>query len=248
MPVYTADALIVRTYKLGEVDRVVVFLTSDRGKKRGVAKGARRARSRFSGGLEPLTRAVVAYFERENRDLVQLNYVDPRRSPLAARDPAALDYVGYFAELIDAWAAESNPNGRLYRLGASIVEALAVGAPVGRLARYFEYWLLRLEGVYPSIAACHRCTVDLRQSGARLGPHDVGFLCPRCGRASSGVDVSPEALEFLRSAAETPPQRVGEIRLSQNAARELQVAHQLLLAAHLDKELKSVRVLREIGA
>ena len=46
MPLYTADALVLRTYKLGEADRIVVFLTRDRGKKRGVAKGARRAKSR----------------------------------------------------------------------------------------------------------------------------------------------------------------------------------------------------------
>ena len=51
MPVYTTEALVLRTYKLGEADRIVVFLTRDRGKKRGVAKGARRPKSRFTGGL-----------------------------------------------------------------------------------------------------------------------------------------------------------------------------------------------------
>ena len=83
MPVYTSEALILRTYKLGEADRIVVFLTRDRGKKRGVAKGARRARSRFAGALEPMTRAGVAYYEREQRDLVRINYVEPQRSPLS---------------------------------------------------------------------------------------------------------------------------------------------------------------------
>ena len=53
MPLYTADALILRTYKLGESDRIVVFLTRDRGKKRGVAKNARQSRRRFGGALEP---------------------------------------------------------------------------------------------------------------------------------------------------------------------------------------------------
>ncbi len=81
--VYKSDALILRTYKLGEADRIVVFLTRDRGKKRGVAKGARRPKSRYTGALEPLTRGEVAYFEREQRELVQLNYVDVVRSPLA---------------------------------------------------------------------------------------------------------------------------------------------------------------------
>ena len=91
MPVYQAEALILRTYKLGEADRIVVFLTRDRGKKRGVAKGARRPKSRYIGALEPMTRAGVAYYEREQRELVRLNFVEPTRSPLSGsgRRPGA---------------------------------------------------------------------------------------------------------------------------------------------------------------
>jgi recombinational DNA repair protein (RecF pathway) len=59
-----------------------VFLTRDRGKKRGVAKGARRQRSKFAGALEPLTEVQVAYFEKERRELVGLNYAETVRSPL----------------------------------------------------------------------------------------------------------------------------------------------------------------------
>ena len=69
MPLYTADALILRTYKLGESDRLVVFLTRDRGKKRGVAKNASQSRRRFGGALEPLTCGRVGYFEKERREL-----------------------------------------------------------------------------------------------------------------------------------------------------------------------------------
>src|SRR6476660_310344 len=148
MPLHASDAVILRTYALGESDRIVVFLTRDRGKKRGVAKNARQSRRRFGGALEPMTCGRVAYFERERRDLVSLNYVEPVRSPLSAAEGEALGYVGYFAELIDEWAPEANPNETLFRLGASIVDALAAGVPVEPLARYFEYWLLRLQGVY----------------------------------------------------------------------------------------------------
>jgi len=93
MPLYTTEAVILRTYKLGEADRIVVFLTRDRGKKRGVAKGARRPLSRFAGALEPLTRVSVAYFEREHRELVSLNYAEPEQSPLASSDARTLGYV-----------------------------------------------------------------------------------------------------------------------------------------------------------
>src|SRR5436309_3245048 len=148
MPLYTTDALILRSYALGESDRLVVFLTRDRGKKRGVAKNARQSRRRFGGALEPLTCGRVAYLERERRDLVRIDYVEVTRSPLSAADGEALGYVGYFAELIDEWAQEADPNETLFRLGASMVEALAAAVPIEPLARYFEYWLLRLQGVY----------------------------------------------------------------------------------------------------
>src|ERR1051325_10800832 len=120
MPLYTTDALILRTYKLGESDRIVVFLTRDRGKKRGVAKNARQSRRRFGGALEPMTCGRVTYRERERRGLVLLQDVSPIRSPLAASDGEALGYVGYFAELLDECAQENDPNETLFRLGASI--------------------------------------------------------------------------------------------------------------------------------
>src|SRR5215471_16432147 len=127
MPQYTTDALILRTYQLGESDRIVVFLTRDRGKKRGVAKNARQSRRRFGGALEPMTCGRVAYFERERRELVSLRHVELLRSPFGAAHADALGYIGYFAELLDEWAPEGDPNEALFRLGASIVEALGGG-------------------------------------------------------------------------------------------------------------------------
>jgi DNA repair protein RecO (recombination protein O) len=209
MPLHTTDALILRTYKLGESDRIVVFLTRDAGKKRGVAKNARQSRKRFGGALEPLTLGRVGYMERERRDLVALHYVEPVRSPMAAVDGAALGHAEYFAELIDEWAQESDPNETLFRLGASIVDAMAEGVPIDPLARYFEYWLLRLQGVY--------------EADARL---------------------SPAANAFLGAARAASPRAVGSIGVSHGALRELEAAHRALITTHLEKELKSVRVLR----
>ena len=211
MPVYTTDALILRTYKLGESDRIVVFLTRDRGKKRGVAKNARQSRRRFGGALEPMTCGRVSYFERERRDLVSLHYVEQVRSPLSAVDGEALGYVGYFAELIDEWAQEADPNETLFRLGASMVEAIAAGVPIEPLARYFEYWLLRLQGVYEP---------------------DAG--------------LTDEAKAFLASARTCSPFGLADVAVSRSVLRELEATHRALIAMHLEKDLKSARVLREM--
>jgi DNA repair protein RecO (recombination protein O) len=211
MPLHTTDALILRTYKLGESDRIVVFLTRDRGKKRGVAKNARQSRRRFGGALEPMTYGRVGYVERERRELVRLDYVEQLRSPLSAVDGEALGYVSYFAELIDEWAQEADPNETLFRLGVSMVDAIAIGVPIEPLARYFEYWLLRLQGVYE---------VDPR--------------------------LSVEARAFLETARGLSPFGLGGVTVSAHTLRELEASHRALIAMHLEKDLKSIRVLREM--
>lgn len=211
MPLYTADALVLRTYKLAEADRIVVFLTRDRGKKRGVAPHARRPRSRFTGALEPLTEVRVAYFEKERRELVSLNYAETTRSPLAAANPESLAYSHYFAELIDAWAADADADERLFRLGCSVLDALATGAPVEALARYFECWLLRLQGVYPT-----------------------------------DLSLSRDASAFIDATRQIAPAAVAALGASSRVLRELEQKHQALISTHLEKELKSVRVMHEL--
>jgi DNA repair protein RecO (recombination protein O) len=211
MPLYTAEALVLRTYKLGEADRIVVFLTRDRGKKRGVAHNARKSRRRFGAALEPLTEVRVSYFEKEQRELVALNYAEPVRSPLSAASPEALGYSHYFAELIDEWAAEADVDEKLFRLGTSALEALLAGAPPEALARYFECWLLRLQGVYP---------VDLSLSSA--------------------------AATFLAGVRKVGPREVESLGASTSVLREIELVHRKLIAMHLEREPRSVRVLNEL--
>jgi DNA repair protein RecO (recombination protein O) len=225
VPLYTADALILRTYKLGEADRIVVFLTRDRGKKRGVAKGARRPRSRFGAALEPMTEVRLAYFEKERRELVGLNYAETVKSPLTlalqappegglyrGASPDVLGHIGYFAELLDEWAQEADADERLYRLGASMLDALSAGAPVEPLARYFEYWLLRLQGVYPEARGT----------------------------------LSGEAMAFLTASRSATPQQVGGLPAPRKVLRELEQVHRGLITMLLEKTLKSDRVLRDL--
>jgi len=218
VPLYTADALVLRTYALGESDRIVVFLTRDRGKKRGVAKSARRSRKRFGGALEPLTEVRVAYFESARRELVGLNYAEAVRSPLSMIGAAgsqgqdSLTYSAYFAELLNEWAQDADADDRLYRLGTSMLDGLAAGVPVEPLARYFEYWVLRLQGVYPEAQ----------------------------GTLSDG------AMAFLAAARSVAPRDAGTLPGDGRVLRELESVHRSLIAMHLEKTLKSDRVIRDL--
>jgi DNA repair protein RecO (recombination protein O) len=192
-----------------------------------------------------MTRVRVAYFEKEQRELVSLNDAELVRSPLSAVDPDALGYVGYFAELIDETAQEADADERLFRLGAAVVEAMAQGVAIGRLARYVEHWVLRLQGVQPSVTECQSCGGALAGEGAWLARPELVLRCARCGGSDGPPDLSPAALGFLRQAEALPPERLGEAVLVQRAGRELERVHRVLITAHLERELRSVRVLRE---
>ena len=122
-----------------------------------------------------------------------------------------LGQAAYFAELLDEWAQDGQANERLFRLGASVGEALCLAGSVDALARYFEYWLLRLQGVY--------------QRSDRL---------------------SAEAQAFLEASRTCSPFRLGALAVSRAALREIEAAHCLQIAHHLEKDLKSVRVLKEM--
>jgi hypothetical protein len=185
-----------------------------------------------------LTEVRVAYFESERRELVGMNYAEVVRSPMTLGRPTggvtsangrtggsqqahdgrggdgadALGHVGYFAELLDEWAADADADERLFRLGASMLDALASGAPVEPLARYFEYLLLRLQGLYPETR----------------------------GTLSAG------AAAFLAVARAVPPHRVSEAPGDRRVLDELRTAHRALIAMHLEKTLKSDRVLRDL--
>jgi DNA repair protein RecO (recombination protein O) len=216
MPVHSSDALVLRTYRYGEADCIVVFLTADRGKKRGVAKHAVKSRRRFGGALEPLTRGRVTYAEREHRELVRLDRIEPAASPMRIADPHALALAAYVAELLAEWAPDGAPNERLFRLGAATADALGQGGSLEALARYFEYWLLRLEGIYPT--------------------------------AELGAQLSDPAAAFLERAARVTPADILTAAAVPGALREIEHVHQRLITMHLDKELRSVRVMRELRA
>lgn len=250
MRVHSADALILRTYRYGEADRIVVFLTEDRGKRRGVAKNATTSRRRFGAALEPMTRGRVTYVERENRDLVRLDRIELRESPwrsTTGRSPDeaahALGHAAYFAELVDEWAPDHAANERLFRLGAAMSERLGQAGSVDAVARYFEYWLLRLEGVYPSLDRCAHCDGSL-DAGAVLDDRERAFACGPCAHASPSV--SPEALRFLRSLTKRRPDEVAADSTPARVLQQIEQTHRQLIALHLEKELRSARVVNEL--
>ncbi|HZI64004.1 MAG TPA: DNA repair protein RecO [Thermoanaerobaculia bacterium] len=250
MGVQSDEALLLEVRDLHDADRVVSFLTRERGKKRGVARSARRKHSRFAGQLQPLAKARITWFEKEGRDLVRISSIELLRS--AHRLQADLDGIlltAYLADHTAEFAQEDEPGEHLYRLLDSTLEALLAGADRDLAARYFEAWALRLQGIFPPPRLCPICGRDFAEAGAVLPAEGEGLLCAECGgRGRGALRVSPEALDFLRRTAR---QGLTEMARRPPPPAALRAAEELtghVRRRFLHRELRSYEVMKRIEA
>jgi DNA repair protein RecO (recombination protein O) len=246
MPPITSDALVLRTYKLGETSKVVVLLTRERGKVRAVAKGARGPRSRYQSALEPLSEVRVGLHGRQGAELYRLGQCELLRSAFRAGGQgleAALS-LSYFAELLDAFSQEGEAEDAVYRLAVAVIAAAGNGTDVGALARYLEAWLLKLHGIYPPLDRCAGCGGPLPSGGLVYHASAHGFVCGSCPPASGPVLPEPTRA-FLTALFRRPP---GEIPASPAEASVLEPFHRDLISRHLERDLRSHRVLRDAAS
>jgi DNA repair protein RecO (recombination protein O) len=238
-----SDAFILGTYPLREKDRIVSFLTRDAGKKRGVARRARGARSGFAGLLEPMTEARVNYFEKDGRELVSINSLDSIRPsfPLSKDLDRAL-LLSALAESLQTFVSDSDPAEPFYRLARHSLDSLFAGGVPAAVRAYFDVWILKLSGLFPTPAECAGCGRELDPSNPLLfDGNRPGFVGAEC-RGAETVRLSAAAAETLLSFLTSPfdpgakSSGISEISALAGRARRHFLGH----------ELKSQRVLSEI--
>jgi DNA repair protein RecO (recombination protein O) len=239
MSIFRDRGVVLRSYRLGEADRIIVMLTEHHGKVRAVAKGVRRTASKFGARLEPLSHvSLILWQGRSDLDIVnQVEVIDHFR--LVREDLDRVSKGLSLLEVADQLAQERHPDPRLYRMLVAALRTLADPLrEVTLLAPAFFLKALVLEGAGPVLDGCALCgepadEVDLVAFDLLEG----GALCRRCRR---GRPLSPEALDLLRYIlggslgpvlSGPPPPGADEVTALATEAME----------AHLDRRLRSVR-------
>jgi len=240
---HTSDAFVLGTHALRETDRIVSFLTRDAGKKRGVARGARRSNSAFSGVLEPMTEARVVYYEKEGRELVSINAADAIRPSFAlSKDLEKALLLSTLAESLETFVSESDPAEAFYRLGRHAMDALFADAPASLVSAYFDVWILKLSGLFPDPRECAGCGRALEASGTLLfDERRPGFIGSECRHGETlrlTADAHGTLFAFLSGPLDprSRPKGLPEIARVSRLARRHFLGH----------ELKSQRVLAEV--
>jgi len=186
MPLIETEGLVIKSYNLAEADRIVVLLTRDHGVVRGVAKGAKRLKSKFGSGLEPFSVVNLSYFQKDAVELVSIQKAELVRSYFAAAsNPDFLQKFSYLGELLAAFSPPHDPNETLFRMVRACLETTAADPKtLAAVGVYFELWLLRLAGYLPDWSRCDECKRvldDIEPADVRANFH---LICANCRRAS----------------------------------------------------------------
>lgn len=211
MAVFETEALILRSYNLAEADKIVVCLSRSAGLIRGVAKGCRKLKNRFGASLEPFTLVNLTYYEKENRELVSFRNAEILKSRfnLSSNAPILTGF-SYMGDLLIDFSPPHQANDNLFRMALACFEAASeTPTDLDAVLRYFEVWLLKLEGFLPDLRACANChrafTAD---EAVYLGP-DLSLRCSQCTNGRGG-SISKRLHAQLRSMEKVSPAKFAE--------------------------------------
>jgi len=231
---YRDQGIVLRTYKLGEADRIVSFMTERHGKVRAVAKGVRKTKSKFGARLEPPTHVALQLYEGRELDIVtQAESIDHFRA--IREDLDRLTRAVTMLEAVDQLSLEREPNPELYRMLVGGLRTIADRNSALMVAA-FHWKLLALEGFRPIVEHCAMCDVT---ELVAFDPEVGGLLCAEHRR---GTRVSPDAVRMLQDilggrlavALDEPPSP---------ATHEVDHLATRVMEHHLERRLRSVGLL-----
>ena len=206
MAVFESEALILRTYNFAEADKIVVCLTRDAGVIRGVAKGCRKLKSRFGAALEPFTLAKITYYQKENQELASISTAEILTSHFDLSSHAeTLTGLAYMGDLVLEFSPPHHVNEKLYRMVKACLEAISQSQQdMPLILRYFEVWLLKLEGYLPDLRCCADCGSAFDDTRVAFLASDLSFRCRNCTNGG-GNAVSRRLQQQLRAAQKLAP-------------------------------------------
>lgn len=200
------EALVLRTYNLAEADKIVVCLTRNAGLIRGVARGSRRIKTRFGAALEPFTLLHLTYYQKENQELVSLRNADIIKSHFSLfREPQVLPALAYMGDLLLEFSPPHQTNDKLFRMVTACLEAIAQTPQyLQSILRYFEIWILRLEGFLPDLRSCAECQRQLSSQETVQVSRELGLLCRTCAQGKGEVLSKGVYARLCASQKESP--------------------------------------------
>jgi DNA repair protein RecO (recombination protein O) len=222
---YSTEAVVLRSMRLGEADRVLHLYTEAHGRVGAVAKGVRKTMSRFGARLEPLSH-VDLVLHRGRGELETVTAAQLVRSHRAARE----DYYRFSIGMIGAEAmlrlfSEEEANERAFTALTRFLDLLddaphAAGRPsLDPLGLAFQLKLLWLAGYLPHVQACAECGEE-EETLVGYSTRAGGAVCARCAPATEALTLAPESIAGIETLLARPLADAQGLGLGERAGRD----------------------------
>ena len=243
MPARETEAIILRTFPLGEADRLVSFFGRASGRMRGVAAGARSVKNRYGSTLGVMSHVQLWYVEKETRELVRIQQAELLESLHKSQSDyelsTGLAIVSEIAELVLPDHEVSESMFRLMLLTAREVERTGDWTlPVA----YFAFWTVRLGGWLPRFDRCAKCGKEFGAQPAYAAGWADGLFCETC-RSSGMRPLHLEARKLAEQFAGTSLDKLSSAESSKGNAEELREVCLNWIEHHTEKKLGTRRML-----
>ncbi len=236
MATYRDQGIVLRTWKLGEADRILNVLTLGRGKVRAVAKGVRRTGSRLGGRLEPFSHVDLQLYEGRNLDVIsQVETVDPHGH---IREDYALSMAATtMVEPVDVLAQEGTRDNPLFLLLRSGLRALDAQPPDPGV--FVDAFLLRVAGVAGFHVFTQSCAICRRPGDHRwLSVNRGGLVCRDCAPTGTRA-VDEDTLRRVRVLASDAWMELPALADGSDAQRTASSFARAFVEHHLDIRLRA---------
>ena len=262
MPARVSEAFVLQTWPFREGDLIVSFLTRDFGKLRGVARRARRPKSGFGSGLERLSHIRMSYFQRENRELVNIDSCEILHSQFAVlNDFASACALDFFAEVSEQLLPAAEANEKYFRLITAVLDHLRssgirlsaqAGGSVVRdsspwtAVTYFSVWAVKLAGLLPRLDVCLGCGSWLEPERAYFTRQREGLYCHDCRHAldlRGTWELTPESRAIAEEILHTPIGQLSDRPWSQTTAADLRRFLAQQMESQIERKLITFPVL-----
>lgn len=227
MPPVKATAIILRSRKWGDADRIVTAYARSLGKIRGVARGARRQKSRFGAALEPFTVCRLDLFEKTGDPLFRISHVDVVTSFQSLREDLGL--MAAAARMVNVAAAvtpERDPDPQLFDTLEGGLAALSSSKDPLCTALLLQIKLLCRTGFRPRTDRCAACGKTVTAGTFHFSPIEGGIVCLMCAVRPHArcVALSQGSVAFLRQAVRLAPALMTRLRAAGRVRNEVEEA------------------------
>lgn len=246
MPLIKATAIVLRSRKWGDADRIVTFYSKEKGKIGGVARGARRPKSRFGAALEPFSLCRLNLFEKAGDSLLRVSQVDLVRSSQKLRESLRLiDSAARMVNVVAAITPDGDPDPLLFDTLEQGLASLHESEDPAFTALLFQIRLLGVTGFRPQTDHCAACGKAHFAGEPQFSPLAGGLVCLSCAahQRVRCIALSRGSLSFLQQAIRLDPAVVTRLRASGQVRGEVEAAIEGYVTVVAGKRLPSANFL-----